>query len=88
MPGQLDDEDGQLTLLSPPQPARTRPVRADRDDLGGVIGTSRVKQGLQQGSDAGYQDNDPGRDRQAKLVHGVLTLAGEIAEGHQTNQSR
>jgi hypothetical protein len=85
---QLDDERGQLALFRSPQSGRTRPVRTDRDDLRGVIGTSRIKQSLQQRADAGYQDNDPGRDRQAKLVHGVLTLAGEIAERHQTSQSR
>jgi hypothetical protein len=46
MPGHLHDERRQLTFLSLAQPAGTRPISADSDDLGGVVGTGRVQQSL------------------------------------------
>ena len=86
MLGQLDDEGGQPVFLRASQPTGAGTVRAYGDDLGRVAGAGGIQQSLQQRPDAGHQDNDPGRNRQAKLVHGVLTVAGEITRRGQTSQ--
>jgi hypothetical protein len=71
--GELDDKGGQPALLGASQPTSAGSVCADRHNLGGIIGAGSVQQGLQQRPSTGHQDNDPSGDRQAELVHGVLT---------------
>ena len=71
--GKLDEKGGQSALLGAPQPTGAGAIGANGHDLGGIVGIGSIQQGLQQCPGTGHQDDDPSGDRQARLMHGVLT---------------